>query len=91
MKVEGFEAFLEVDYAYDYDMEVEGFYDCYSEKLSSLMNCYEAEHEDEILTGNLRIRSIYLKRDKRRYAEVKDMIFIGVTSLQGEVKGLKLM
>lgn len=82
---------------YDFDLEVEGFeafvgaatdyYDRYAEKLSDLMRYYRAEYEDEMLTGNLRIRSICLQRDKKRYAEVKDRMLIGVKSLHEEVVG----
>ncbi|XP_072992409.1 probable RNA-dependent RNA polymerase 2 [Typha latifolia] len=77
LEVEGFEAFLEA---------AEEFYSQYSEKLTSLMNYYGAEHEDEILTGNLRNRSLYLQRDKKRYGEMKDRILVGVRSLQKEVE-----
>lgn len=83
-------------FAYDYDLEVIGFeaflevaeayYNQYSEKLSSLMNYYGAKQEDEILTGNLRSRSMYLQRDKKRYGELKDRILIGVKSLHKEVQ-----
>lgn len=83
--------------AYDYDLQVEGFeeflspakeyYDRYSEKLSLLMNYHGAEHEDEILTGNLRNKSLYLQKDKKRYGETKDRMLVGVRSLQQEVEG----
>uniref|UniRef100_A0A453C5Y9 RNA-dependent RNA polymerase n=1 Tax=Aegilops tauschii subsp. strangulata TaxID=200361 RepID=A0A453C5Y9_AEGTS len=55
--------------AFDPDLEVPGFeeflasaeecYDMYAEKLSTLMSYYGAEHEDEILTGNIRNRLLY--------------------------------
>ncbi|XP_077237792.1 RNA-dependent RNA polymerase 2 [Tasmannia lanceolata] len=83
--------------AYDYDLEVngfeafidaaKGFKNQYTEKLSSLMNYYGAKSEDEILTGNLRIRSTYLQRDKRRYSEMKDRILVAVRSLHKEAEG----
>ncbi|URE25807.1 RNA-dependent RNA polymerase [Musa troglodytarum] len=83
--------------AYDYDLQVEGFEaflspakeyrDRYSEKLSLLMNYYGAEHEDEILTGNLRNKSLYLQKDKKRYGEMKDRMLVGVRSLHQEVEG----
>ncbi|XP_043725101.1 RNA-dependent RNA polymerase 2 [Telopea speciosissima] len=82
---------------YDHDLEVEGFEDfleiarghkkLYADKLRALMNYYGVESEDEILTGNLRIRSVFLQRDKRRYGEMKDRILISVGSLHKEAKG----
>ncbi|XP_008780950.1 probable RNA-dependent RNA polymerase 2 [Phoenix dactylifera] len=78
LEIKGFEAFLEV---------AEDYYNQYSERLSSLMKYYGAEHEDEILTGNLRSRSMYLQRDKKKYGEMKDRILIGVKSLHKEVQG----
>ncbi|XP_042494893.1 RNA-dependent RNA polymerase 2 [Macadamia integrifolia] len=82
---------------YDHDLEVEGYEDfleiagghkkLYADKLSALMNYYGAESEDEILTGNLRNRSAFLQRDKRRYGEMKDRILISVGSLHKEAKG----
>ncbi|KAJ4959767.1 hypothetical protein NE237_019677 [Protea cynaroides] len=82
---------------YDHDLEVEGFEDfleiagdhkkLYADKLSALKNYYGAESEDEILTGNLRNRSVSLQRDKRRYMEMKDRILVSIESLQKETKG----
>ncbi|KAJ8753540.1 hypothetical protein K2173_022781 [Erythroxylum novogranatense] len=84
------------DSAYDHDLEVEGFEDfiknasnhrdVYVEKLRALMNYYEAKSEDEILTGNLRNRPMYLKRDNRRYGDVKDRILVSVKSLHKEAR-----
>ncbi|XAR50155.1 RNA-directed RNA polymerase [Bertholletia excelsa] len=83
--------------AYDHDVIVHGFEDfleiakihqeTYADKLSSLMAYYGAESEDEILTGNLRVRSSYLQRDNRRYGETKDRILVSVKNLQEEAKG----
>ncbi|XP_068641611.1 RNA-dependent RNA polymerase 2 [Aristolochia californica] len=82
--------------AYDPDLEVPGFEDFlekaekfkhqYIEKLTALMNYYEAEREDEIVTGNLRKRSHSLNRDKKKYGEMKDRILVAVKNLQKEVK-----
>ncbi|XP_065876219.1 RNA-dependent RNA polymerase 2 [Euphorbia lathyris] len=82
--------------AYDHDLEVKGFEEfiamalhhkeMYTEKLSDLMNYYEAKHEDEILTGNLRMKAAYLQRDNRRYGETKDRIMLSIKSLQKEAK-----
>ncbi|CAI0398835.1 unnamed protein product [Linum tenue] len=82
--------------AYDLDLEVEGFRDflplaeahkdMYVEKLSMLMNYYDAKHEDEIMTGNLRRKAAYLQRDNRRYGETKDRILVATKSLQMEAK-----
>lgn len=84
-------------WVYDYDLLVEGFeaflgaaeeyYGRYTVKLSLLMNYYGAEHEDEILTGNLRNKSVYLQKDRKRYGEMKDRMLIGVRNLQEEVEG----
>lgn len=81
---------------YDHDLEVSGFEafiktaeshrDQYTEKLSALMNYYGAESEDEILTGNLRIRAAYLQRDNRRYGDMKDRILLALKSLQKEAR-----
>ncbi|KAG1326983.1 RNA-dependent RNA polymerase 2 [Cocos nucifera] len=83
--------------AYDHDLQVKGseaflqaaedYCNQYSERLSSLMNYYGAEHEDEILTGNLRSRSMHLQRDKKKYGEIKDRFLLGVKSLHKEVQG----
>lgn len=81
---------------YDRDLEVKGFEefidmalshrDIYVEKLSGLMKYYEATYEDEILTGNLRKKAMYLQRDNRRYGDMKDRIMLSLKSLQNEVK-----
>ncbi|KAF9626299.1 hypothetical protein IFM89_032148 [Coptis chinensis] len=83
--------------AYDHDLEVNGFESLleiaesckmmYREKLSFLMNYYGAGREEEILTGNLQNRSMYLDRDKRKYREVKDRILTSIKSLQREARG----
>ena len=59
----------------------------YLDSLTDLMNYYEAETEDEILTGNIRNKSSYLQRDNRRYGETKDRILVAVKSLHREAKG----
>ncbi|KAJ9140349.1 hypothetical protein P3X46_031008 [Hevea brasiliensis] len=81
---------------YDRDLEVKGLEefiemalsqkDMYIEKLSGLMNYYEAKFEDEILTGNLRNKAMYLQRDNRRYGDMKDRILLSLRSLQNEAK-----
>ncbi|XP_058227726.1 RNA-dependent RNA polymerase 2 [Rhododendron vialii] len=83
--------------AYDHDLILDGFEDfievakghkeMYMDKMSTLMNFYGAESEDEILTGNLLKRSTYLQRDNRRYYEMKDRIMVSVKSLHKEAKG----
>ncbi|GMH21473.1 hypothetical protein Nepgr_023315 [Nepenthes gracilis] len=83
--------------AYDHDLEVPGFENCvetaksckemYAEKMTSLLTFYEAAGEVEILTGNLRSRSMYLQKDNRRYTEMRDRILVAVKSLQKEAKG----
>ncbi|KAK2970903.1 hypothetical protein RJ640_005260 [Escallonia rubra] len=78
LEMEGFEVFLE---------SAEGYKEMYLDKLSTLMNYYEAQSEDEILTGNLRNRSTYLLRDNRRYGETKDRILVSIKNLHKEVKG----
>ncbi|KAF7002189.1 LOW QUALITY PROTEIN: hypothetical protein CFC21_017703 [Triticum aestivum] len=77
LEVPGFEEFL---------ASAEEFYDLYAEKLSTLMSYYGAEHEDEILTGNIRNRLLYLKKDNKRYFEMKDRIS-SVEGLHKEVQG----
>lgn len=82
---------------YDRDLEVDGYEafadiavthrDKYTEKLSSLMHFYGAESEDEILTGNLRNRAVYLQRDNRKYGDMKDRISLSVKNLHDEAKG----
>ncbi|KAL5987597.1 RNA-dependent RNA polymerase 2 [Asimina triloba] len=86
-----------VQATYDNDLEVNGFEDfllaaeiCkdqYAERLSALMDYFGAVTEDEILTGNLMKPSEYLRRDKKKYGEVKDRIMIAVRSLQKEALG----
>ncbi|XBH85410.1 hypothetical protein VPH35_073329 [Triticum aestivum] len=83
--------------AFDPNLEVPGFedflasaeecYDLYAEKLSTLMVYYGAEHEDEILTGNIRNWLLYLKKDNKRYFEMKDRIIDSVEGLHKEVLG----
>ncbi|KAI3765806.1 hypothetical protein L2E82_15850 [Cichorium intybus] len=83
--------------SYDQDLEVNGFKEftemalmhkeMYFDALTSLMTYYEAETEDEILTGNIRNKSSYLQRDNRRYGETKDRILVAVKSLQREARG----
>lgn len=82
--------------AYDHDLEVNGFdafletasshKEMYAQKMTSLMNFYGAETEDELLTGNLLKRASYLQRDNRRYGDMKDRILISVRDLQHEAK-----
>ncbi|CAN1846087.1 RNA-dependent RNA polymerase 2 [Linum perenne] len=77
---------------YDHDLEVDGFRNflqiakghraMYMEKMRELMNYYDAKHEDEILSGNLRSKAAYLQRDNRRYGETKDRILVAIKSLQ---------
>lgn len=76
--VDGFEDFIEV---------AKGHKEMYMDKMSTLMNFYGAESEDEILTGNLVKRSTYLQRDNRRYYEMKDRIMVSVKTLRKEAKG----
>ncbi|KAL4584954.1 hypothetical protein LXL04_009567 [Taraxacum kok-saghyz] len=83
--------------SYDQDLEVNGFKELtetalmhkemYFDALTSLMNYYEAETEDEILTGNIRNKSSYLQRDNRRYGETKDRILVAVKCLHREARG----
>ncbi|KAJ8553798.1 hypothetical protein K7X08_024476 [Anisodus acutangulus] len=83
--------------AYDLDLLVEGYEafienaknhrEMYLDRMTSLLNYYGAEKEVEILTGNLRQKSVYLQRDNRRYFELKDRILVSAKSLQKEVKG----
>ena len=83
--------------AYDHDLLVNGFEDfievaethkeMYLDKINTLMNYYGADREDEILTGNLRTKSLYLQRDNRRYGEMKDRIMVSIKSLHREAKG----
>ncbi|TVU14061.1 hypothetical protein EJB05_37507 [Eragrostis curvula] len=85
------------NWAYDPDLKVRGFrkfldaaeehYELYAEKLGTLMNYYSAEAEDEILTGNIRNKLQYLKRDNKRYFEMKDRIVAAVDALHDEVRG----
>ncbi|KAF5758560.1 putative RNA-directed RNA polymerase [Helianthus annuus] len=83
--------------SYDQDLLVDGFVDfietalthkeMYLDALTSLMNYYEAETEDEILTGNIRNKSSYLQRDNRRYGETKDRILLAIKCLHRDAKG----
>lgn len=83
--------------AYDSTLEEAGFEsvietakthrDMYSEKLSSLMKYYGAVNEEEILTGILRTKEMYLQRDNRRYGDMKDRITLSVKDLQREAMG----
>lgn len=77
LEVNGFEAFLETASSYK---------EMYAQKMSSLMNFYDAETEDEMLLGNLQNRASYLQRDNRRYVDMKDRILLSVTNLQREAK-----
>uniref|UniRef100_A0A0A9DLY1 RNA-dependent RNA polymerase n=1 Tax=Arundo donax TaxID=35708 RepID=A0A0A9DLY1_ARUDO len=99
-QVENSEALLPAappTWAYDPDIEAPGFnkfldaaeecYELYAEKLGTLMTYYSAEREDEILTGNIRNKLVYLKRDNKRYFEMKDRIVAAVDSLHDEVRG----
>ncbi|CAH8356862.1 unnamed protein product [Eruca vesicaria subsp. sativa] len=74
----GFESFIETARAHR---------DMYAEKLSSLMNYYGAANEEEILTGILRTKEMYLQRDNRRYGDMKDRITLSVKDLQREAMG----
>ncbi|VAI07939.1 unnamed protein product [Triticum turgidum subsp. durum] len=78
LEVPGFEEFLE---------SAEECYDLYTEKLSALMGHYGVEHEDKILTGNIRNRLLYLKKDNKRYFEMKDRIIDSVEGLHKEARG----
>ncbi|XP_007036161.2 PREDICTED: RNA-dependent RNA polymerase 2 [Theobroma cacao] len=81
---------------YDHDLEVNGFEaflstaqthkDMYEEKMSFLMNYYEVESEDEILTGNMRNKATFLQRDNRRYGDMKDRILLFMKNLQREAR-----
>uniref|UniRef100_A0A7N2LUU4 RNA-dependent RNA polymerase n=1 Tax=Quercus lobata TaxID=97700 RepID=A0A7N2LUU4_QUELO len=77
LEVDGFEAFLEI---------AENHKDQYIEKMTSLMKYYEAETEDEMLTGNLRKRAAYLLCDNRRYGDFRDRILLSMKRLQNETK-----
>ncbi|KAJ4801872.1 RNA-dependent RNA polymerase [Rhynchospora pubera] len=83
--------------SYDYDLEVEGFvnyldeaqeyYEMYHERFSNLMCYYKAEDEEEIVTGNLSNKSLYLKKDNKQYGELKDRILVAFKDLQKEAVG----
>lgn len=83
--------------AYDHDLVVAGYESClqtaenhkymYLDRLTTLMKYYDADTEDEILTGNLRNKSMYLQRDNRRYFEVRDRIMVAIKNLQKEARG----
>uniref|UniRef100_A0A1J3DSQ6 RNA-dependent RNA polymerase n=1 Tax=Noccaea caerulescens TaxID=107243 RepID=A0A1J3DSQ6_NOCCA len=74
----GFESFIETAKAQR---------DMYAEKVSSLMNYYGAANEEEILTGILKTKEMYLQRDNRRYGDMKDRITLSVKDLQREAMG----
>lgn len=74
LEVDGFEAFLEV---------AEEHYNQYADRLSALMKYYDITYEDEILTGYVRSRQMYLN-DKRKYEDMKDRVLIAVKGLQKE-------
>lgn len=78
LELQGFEAFLETARTHK---------DLYMVKMTSLLNFYGAETEDELLTGNLRKRAMFLQKDNRKYVEVKDRISESVRSFQKEAKG----
>lgn len=78
LEVPGFEEFLEA---------ADEYYNLYAEKLTNLMNYYRAEHEDEILTGNIRNKLLYLRRDNKRNFEMKDRILAAVDALHKEALG----
>nr|POF00746.1 rna-dependent rna polymerase 2 [Quercus suber] len=77
LEVDGFEAFLEI---------AEKHKDQYIEKMTSLMKYYEAETEDEMLTGNLWKRAAYFLHDNRRYGDFRDRILLSMKRLQNEAK-----
>lgn len=82
--------------SYDSDLQVDGFEEFlvlaksykaeYTERLSSLMIYYDADTEDEILTGNLRRKANYLNKDRKLFGEVKDRMLNAVKNLRKEVK-----
>jgi len=78
LEAPGFEAFIDTAKSYK---------DMYLDKMSALLTFYGANSEDEILTGNLRSKSMYLQKDNRRYTEMRDRILVSVKSLQREAKG----
>ncbi|KAK7330462.1 hypothetical protein VNO77_24656 [Canavalia gladiata] len=77
LEVNGFEAFLETASRHK---------EMYAQKMSTLMNFYGAETEDEMLIGNLQNRASYLQRDNRRYGDMKDRILLSMRNLQREAK-----
>lgn len=78
LEVPGFEAFIDA---------AKRFKDMYIDKMSTLWTFYGASSEDEILTGNLKSKSMYLQKDNRRYTEMRDRILVSMKSLQREAKG----
>ncbi|CAL9232409.1 unnamed protein product [Arabidopsis halleri] len=74
----GFESFIETAKAHR---------DMYAEKLTSLMIYYGAVNEEEILTGILKTKEMYLARDNRRYGDMKDRITLSVKDLHKEAMG----
>ncbi|XP_047325193.1 RNA-dependent RNA polymerase 2 [Impatiens glandulifera] len=71
----------------DFIKTAEGHKEMYTDRMSALMNFYEAGSEVEILTGDLKMKSAYLQRDNRRYIEMRDRILVSVKSLNKEAKG----
>lgn len=86
-----------VEDAYDHNLVIDGYEDfletaenhknMYLEKIRILLRYYEAQTEDELLTGNLHNKSMYLQRDNRRYIDLRDRILESIKSLQREAKG----
>lgn len=86
-----------VEDAYDHNLVTHGYEaflgiaethkKMYLEKIISLLKYYEAQSEDELLTGNLRNKSMYLQRDNRRYIDLRDRILVSIKSLRKEARG----
>lgn len=82
--------------AYDHEVEVNGFEaflsvaqihkEMYEEKMSLLMSYYEVESEDEIMTGNIRNKAMFLQRDNRRFGDMKERIVLSFKTLKKEAK-----
>ncbi|XVE84716.1 hypothetical protein DITRI_Ditri17bG0035700 [Diplodiscus trichospermus] len=77
LEVNGFEAFLSVAQTHK---------EMYEEKISLLMSYYDLKSEDEILTGNIRYKAMFLLRDNRRYGDTKERIMLSFKNLQKEAK-----
>lgn len=83
--------------AYDPDLVIDGYEalletaqrhkERYLDEVKTLLKYYEAETEDELLSGNIRHKSVYLQRDNRRYTELRDRILVSIKSLQKEARG----